>query len=80
MPALFNRDFTALDLLHATRLVCFPCQLTLLDFGASRSYPKAFIDEYIRVIKAAADDDRDGIIGGSPCLCVLAWSPKCRCA
>lgn len=33
-------------------------QLILLDFGATRSYSKAFMDQYIKVIKAGADGDR----------------------
>lgn len=37
-------------------------QLILLDFGASRVYSKKFIDQYIRVIKAAADEDRAGVL------------------
>jgi aarF domain-containing kinase len=40
-------------------------QLTLLDFGAARTYPRHFIDEYIRVIKAAAERDRETIVGTS---------------
>ncbi|KAG8225372.1 hypothetical protein J437_LFUL005387 [Ladona fulva] len=34
-------------------------KLALLDFGATRSYEKAFMDKYILVIKAAADGKRD---------------------
>uniref|UniRef100_A0A0A9WTR4 Chaperone activity of bc1 complex-like, mitochondrial n=1 Tax=Lygus hesperus TaxID=30085 RepID=A0A0A9WTR4_LYGHE len=37
-------------------------QLILLDFGATRSYSKEFMDQYIRVIKAAADEDREGVL------------------
>jgi aarF domain-containing kinase len=37
-------------------------QLILLDFGASREFPKKFVDDYIRIIKAAADDDREGVL------------------
>ncbi|XP_071440807.1 atypical kinase COQ8B, mitochondrial [Hetaerina americana] len=33
-------------------------KLALLDFGATRSYDKAFMDKYIQVIKAAAEGDR----------------------
>eukprot|EP00123_Amoebidium_parasiticum_P015237 comp22848_c1_seq1/m.36011 comp22848_c1_seq1/g.36011 ORF comp22848_c1_seq1/g.36011 comp22848_c1_seq1/m.36011 type:complete len:664 (-) comp22848_c1_seq1:949-2940(-) len=40
-------------------------KLSLLDFGASRDYPKSFVDSYIRVIKAAADRDKDTIIEAS---------------
>lgn len=48
-------------------------QLTLLDFGAAREYPKQFIDEYIRVIKAAAVGDRATIIG----LCIVSQKRHC---
>lgn len=37
-------------------------QLILLDFGASRAYSKNFIDQYIHVIKAAADSDRAKVL------------------
>ncbi|XP_039294170.1 atypical kinase COQ8B, mitochondrial isoform X2 [Nilaparvata lugens] len=37
-------------------------QLILLDFGASRAYEKKFMDQYICVIKAAADSDRDKVL------------------
>ncbi|XP_065208683.1 atypical kinase COQ8B, mitochondrial [Planococcus citri] len=33
-------------------------QLVLLDFGASREYSKKFMDQYLRVAKAAVDGDR----------------------
>jgi aarF domain-containing kinase len=37
-------------------------QLILLDFGASRTYSKNFIDLYIEIIKGAADGDRDRVL------------------
>lgn len=37
-------------------------QLVLLDFGASREYSKEFMDQYIQVIKAAADNDKDRVL------------------
>ncbi|XP_046383154.1 atypical kinase COQ8B, mitochondrial isoform X1 [Ischnura elegans] len=37
-------------------------KLALLDFGATRSYDKAFMDKYILVIKAAAEGDRDRVL------------------
>ncbi|GFO03900.1 Atypical kinase coq8a, mitochondrial [Plakobranchus ocellatus] len=40
-------------------------QLILLDFGASRGYGKVFVDKYMRIIKAAADKDRQTILEGS---------------
>jgi aarF domain-containing kinase len=33
----------------------------LIDFGASRSFSKSFVDKYIRIIRAAADRDREGV-------------------
>ncbi|NXV70992.1 COQ8B kinase, partial [Atlantisia rogersi] len=37
-------------------------RVTLLDFGASRSFDKEFTDHYIEVIRAAADGDRDKVL------------------
>ncbi|EZA61612.1 atypical kinase COQ8B, mitochondrial isoform X2 [Ooceraea biroi] len=37
-------------------------QLILLDFGACRSYEKAFMDKYIEVINAASDGNRDKVL------------------
>lgn len=37
-------------------------QLILLDFGACRSYDKAFIDKYIKVIKGASEGDRNKVL------------------
>ncbi|XP_010214913.1 PREDICTED: aarF domain-containing protein kinase 4-like, partial [Tinamus guttatus] len=37
-------------------------QVTLVDFGASRSFPKEFTDHYIEVVRAAADGDRDKVL------------------
>uniref|UniRef100_A0A1B6ESG4 ABC1 atypical kinase-like domain-containing protein n=1 Tax=Cuerna arida TaxID=1464854 RepID=A0A1B6ESG4_9HEMI len=37
-------------------------QLILLDFGASRAYDKFFMDQYIQVIKAAADGNKDRVL------------------
>jgi aarF domain-containing kinase len=36
-------------------------QLILLDFGATRSYGKAFIDKYMRIIRAAYEGDREEV-------------------
>ena len=35
--------------------------LILLDFGASRSYSKKFVDQYMRIIRAAYDGNRDDV-------------------
>ncbi|MCP9265491.1 Protein ABC transporter 1, mitochondrial [Dirofilaria immitis] len=37
-------------------------RLILLDFGASRSYPKKFVDQYMNIIRAAYDNDRDKML------------------
>jgi aarF domain-containing kinase len=36
-------------------------QIILLDFGAARSYSKEFVDNYIKIIRAAADRDADKV-------------------
>ncbi|OAA64609.1 ABC1 protein [Niveomyces insectorum RCEF 264] len=35
--------------------------LALLDFGASREYPAAFVDQYVRLLRAAATSDLDAV-------------------
>ncbi|XP_025908002.1 atypical kinase COQ8B, mitochondrial-like [Nothoprocta perdicaria] len=37
-------------------------RVTLLDFGASRSFPREFTDHYIEVVRAAADGDREKVL------------------
>lgn len=37
-------------------------QVILLDFGATREYSKEFMDQYIEIIKAASENDRDAIL------------------
>uniref|UniRef100_A0A1A7WXU9 Atypical kinase COQ8A, mitochondrial n=2 Tax=Iconisemion striatum TaxID=60296 RepID=A0A1A7WXU9_9TELE len=37
-------------------------KVALLDFGATREFDKSFTDAYIEVIKAAADQDREGVL------------------
>lgn len=37
-------------------------QLILLDFGACRTYEKAFMDKYIEVINAASEGNRDRVL------------------
>lgn len=39
--------------------------ISLLDFGASREYSREFVDKYMKVIKAAAEQDRQGIVDSS---------------
>ena len=33
-----------------------------MDFGATREYSKAFIDSWLRLLQAAASDDRDACV------------------
>eukprot|EP01134_Creolimax_fragrantissima_P007943 CFRG7943T1 len=40
-------------------------RLNLLDFGAAREYESKFIDDYLRVIKAAVDGDKGAIAESS---------------
>jgi aarF domain-containing kinase len=37
-------------------------KMNLIDFGASRSFSPQFVDKYIRIIRAAANNDRNEII------------------
>lgn len=37
-------------------------KIALLDFGASRSYRKEFIDEYLKLVWSASNNDRDGLL------------------
>ena len=36
--------------------------LSLIDFGAAKEYPKRFVDDYLRMVRACAEHDRDEII------------------
>uniref|UniRef100_A0A1I7VHQ6 ABC1 domain-containing protein n=1 Tax=Loa loa TaxID=7209 RepID=A0A1I7VHQ6_LOALO len=42
-------------------------RLILLDFGASRSYPKKFVDQYMNIIRAAYDNDKDKVMEDAHC-------------
>eukprot|EP01031_Cornospumella_fuschlensis_P032276 gene32276-39035_t len=37
----------------------------MIDFGAARSYSKAFVDDYMRLVWAAANRDRESILSVS---------------
>ncbi|KIY44869.1 ABC1-domain-containing protein [Fistulina hepatica ATCC 64428] len=37
-------------------------QIELVDFGATREYSKVFIDDFLRLLKAAASGDRDACV------------------
>lgn len=36
--------------------------INLIDFGAARDYPKSFVDDYLRMVFACANNDREAII------------------
>ncbi|OAY70114.1 AarF domain-containing protein kinase 4, partial [Ananas comosus] len=36
--------------------------INLIDFGAARDFPRSFVDDYLRMVVACANSDRDGII------------------
>ncbi|XP_031340786.1 atypical kinase COQ8B, mitochondrial [Photinus pyralis] len=37
-------------------------KIYLLDFGASRDYPKEFVDNYVRIMKAATENDKETVM------------------
>ncbi len=39
--------------------------LSLIDFGASRRYPKPFVDEYLKMVRACGEGDDAGIVAAS---------------
>eukprot|EP00192_Tetraselmis_astigmatica_P024868 CAMPEP_0117679190 /NCGR_PEP_ID=MMETSP0804-20121206/17687_1 /TAXON_ID=1074897 /ORGANISM="Tetraselmis astigmatica, Strain CCMP880" /LENGTH=623 /DNA_ID=CAMNT_0005488605 /DNA_START=206 /DNA_END=2077 /DNA_ORIENTATION=+ len=40
-------------------------RLHLIDFGAARDYPKSFVDDYLRMVKACAEQDSDEVVATS---------------
>ncbi|XVF33017.1 hypothetical protein REPUB_Repub17cG0132100 [Reevesia pubescens] len=36
--------------------------INLIDFGAARDYPKCFVDDYLRMVMACANNDREAVI------------------
>ena len=40
-------------------------ELSLLDFGASRTYPDSFMQDYLGLVWACANEDREGILSTS---------------
>ncbi|CAH0560194.1 unnamed protein product [Brassicogethes aeneus] len=40
-------------------------QVQLLDFGATREYSREFMDKYVKILKAACDDDRMTVLNTS---------------
>lgn len=37
-------------------------RLWLIDFGAAREYPKAFVDDYLRMVSACAERDGQQVV------------------
>lgn len=66
-------------------------QLHLIDFGAAKEFPKPFVDDYLRMVLACADKNRDEVIMRSTKLKFLtgesddaghtqaAWLVTCTC-
>lgn len=48
--------------------------INLIDFGAARDFPKAFVDNYLRMVVACANCDRDSVIEMSRRLGFLTGS------
>lgn len=40
-------------------------QLHLIDFGAAKEYPKPFVDDYLRMVLACADKNREELLSRS---------------
>jgi aarF domain-containing kinase len=40
-------------------------RLNLIDFGAAREYPPAFVADYLAMVAACAERDREGVIAQS---------------
>lgn len=39
--------------------------MSLIDFGAAQEYPRAFVDEYLRMVDACARRDREAVVDSS---------------
>jgi len=53
----------------------------LLDFGATRTYDKKFVDDYIEVVKGASAGDREKVVEKSISLGFLTgYEPKVKTA
>ena len=53
-------------------------QLHLIDFGAAKEYPKPFVDDYLRMVLACADKNREELIRRSTKLKFLTGQ-RLRC-
>lgn len=52
-------------------------KLNLIDFGAAREFPTKFVDDYLSMVKACAERDRDRVIDYSTRLGFLTgWNPR----
>lgn len=49
----------------------------LIDFGAAREYPKPFVDDYVRMVRACAEKDADEVLLRSSRLGFLTGEPAC---
>lgn len=74
---LFEFRFMQTDPNFANFLYDSPTrQLTLIDFGAAKDFPKQFVDDYLRMVVACAEKDRKGLVDASVALGFLTvWSP-----
>lgn len=50
-------------------------QLHLIDFGAAKEYPKPFVDDYLRMVLACANKNREELISQSTKLKFLTGQP-----
>ena len=51
-------------------------KLNLIDFGAAREFPTRFVDNYLGMVKACAEKDRQGVIDSSTKLGFLTGLPR----
>jgi aarF domain-containing kinase len=49
--------------------------MSLIDFGAARDFPKSFVDNYIRMVRACAEQDRATQLAASRDLGFLTGTP-----
>jgi len=70
---LFEFRFMQTDPNFANFLYDSPTrQLTLIDFGAAKDFPKQFVDDYLRMVVACAEGDRQGLVDASVALGFLS--------
>ncbi len=63
---LFEFRFMQSDPNFANFLYCPQSRrLTMIDFGAAKAYPKPFVDEYLKMVVACAERDREGVLQSS---------------